>query len=103
MSVFKIGQLPPAYQNQLQKITWTNYDPLAMTVQIILIDKFILFVTAMKRNQLNAIFLVVICSTLLVFAEEGQNFDEDGGVTIESEKIVSATAYRTARLLGSGH
>lgn len=45
----------------------------------------------MKRNQLNAIFLAVICSTLLVFAEEVQNFDENDGVTIESEKLVSAT------------
>lgn len=45
----------------------------------------------MKRNQLNAIFLAVICSTLLVFAEEVQNFDEDDGVTIESEKLVNAT------------
>lgn len=45
----------------------------------------------MKRNPFNAIFLVVICSTLLVFAEEVQNFDDDDGVTIESEKLVSAT------------
>lgn len=45
----------------------------------------------MKRNQISAIFLAVICSTLLVFAEEVQNFDEDDGVTIESEKLVSET------------
>lgn len=53
--------------------------------------KYWFFRTAMKRNQLNgSILLAVICSTLLVFAEEVQNFDDtDDGVTIESEKIVS--------------
>lgn len=45
----------------------------------------------MKRSQRNAILLAIICTTVLAFVTaEAPNFEEDDdGITIESEKIVS--------------
>lgn len=44
------------------------------------------------RRQMNAILLAVICSVVLtqVYADTPE-FDDDDGITIESEKIVSCS------------
>lgn len=50
----------------------------------------------MKRNQRNAILLAVICSIFLiqVFAEQPEFDEDDDGVTIESEKLVSISSHK---------